>query len=33
MKGTLEEGEFGFNSDFTARFDNVDYDQVGLRNS
>ena len=30
MKGTLEEGEFGFNNDFTVRFDSMDYNQVGI---
>ena len=30
MKGTLEEGEFSFNNDFTVRFDNMDYNQVGV---
>ena len=29
LRGTLEEGEFGFENDFTVRFDNLDYDQVG----
>ena len=28
LRGTLEEGEFGFENDFTVRFDNLDYDQV-----
>ena len=29
MKGEYEEGEFGFSNDFSVRFDNLDYDQVG----
>ena len=29
MKGEYEEGDFGFSNDFSVRFDNLDYDQVG----
>ena len=29
MKGEYEEGDFGFSNDFSVRFDNIDYDQVG----
>ena len=31
MKGEYEEGDFGFSNDFSVRFDNIDYDQVGRK--